>query len=121
MGRERSWKSFRERSKRATLVWLWTRRILARGSCGLIAGYVSYLVIMLAYEKWAYGRWDEEKVFWALYCPFISPIIASSSGRASLSPDETFLVPAGGALLLVSVVLFIWAGKRPTAKPPKPQ
>lgn len=83
------------------------KRITALGF-GLLFGYSAYLPVMLVYEKWTYGRWDEEKVFWALFCPLLTPYLVSSSLRKALSPDEAVLVPVAGALLLLTVSLAMW-------------
>jgi hypothetical protein len=75
---------------------------------GLLCGYLAYLPIMLVYERWTYGRWDGEKVFWALYCPLLFPYLMTSSSRQALTLDETRLVPLGGGLLLLALLLSMW-------------
>lgn len=79
---------------------------------GLLGGYLAYLPVMLAYEKWTYGRWDSEKVFWALFCPLLSPYLISPSSRQTLTLDEGRLVPVGGALLVLAILLSLWRAKQ---------
>lgn len=92
---------------------------------GLLGGYLAYLPVMLVYEKWTYGRWDFEKVFWALFCPLLSPQLVSPSFRKSLGIDEALLVPVGGAFLHLAVSLSLWrarerrvGGRVATTRPP---
>jgi hypothetical protein len=90
------------------LDWTTMKERVTAVALGLLGGYLAYLPIMLAYEKWAYGRWDSEKVFWALYCPLLSPYLVSVSTRQTLSLDEARLVPIGGGLLILAILLSLW-------------
>jgi len=90
---------------------MWVKVVL-RILAGLACGYLAYLPVLFVVEYAAYGRIDNEKVFYALYCPLEAPYLVLPSLWKYASSDEIILRIIGGSFLLTGVLLSLRGVKK---------